>query len=567
MLRIVSRPRSSGPRSSGVRVPVSVGQAALARGAWDDARRAFQGALASGDDPVAFEGLGLAAWWLDQADLVFDAREHAYRLYRESGDSVSAARIAVWIGWDYAAFKGEAAVARGWFGLARQLLSATPGSSEFAWLSIREGIQVLVEEGDPEGARRLAGDAIQAAQACGSRDHELLGHALDGLAQVTAGAVAEGMQQLDAVSAALIAGEMTDRVAIGLAGCYLIAACDRVRDYDRAAQWCERIKAFCAKWGLRPLFAVCRTQYAAVCIWHGDWDEAERELLSAHEELVLCRPGMTAESAARLGELRRRQGRLDEAQTLFDSADGHPMATVGLAAIALDRGDAATAADLAERYLRRTSPHNRTERVTALELLVRARLAAGRAGEAKAAAEELTSIALDAGTQSFRAVSAVCRGLVAAAAGELELARRECEDAVDYFQRGGSPFESAKARLELASVLKQSGRIASAVAETERAIEPLTKIAAHADLVRATELLAALRGRAPDSAMPSGLTRRELEVLRLVAKGLSNPRVAEQLFISEHTVHRHVANTLSKLGVSSRSAAVAQAARLRLLEE
>jgi len=121
--------------------------------------------------------------------------------------------------------------------------------------------------------------------------------------------------------------------------------------------------------------------------------------------------------------------------------------------------------------------------------------------------------------------------------------------------------------LELASVLKQSGRIASAVAETERAIEPLTKIAAHADLVRATELLAALRGRAPDSAMPSGLTRRELEVLRLVAKGLSNPRVAEQLFISEHTVHRHVANTLSKLGVSSRSAAVAQAAQLRLLEE
>ena len=58
----------------------------------------------------------------------------------------------------------------------------------------------------------------------------------------------------------------------------------------------------------------------------------------------------------------------------------------------------------------------------------------------------------------------------------------------------------------------------------------------------------------------SGLTARELEVLRLISGGLSNQAIAERLFISEHTVHRHVANTLSKLDVPSRSAAVAQAA-------
>jgi LuxR family transcriptional regulator, maltose regulon positive regulatory protein len=567
MLACVSRSPSSRRPSPGDRAPVVVGEAALARGAWEDARRAFQDALAVGDDPAALEGLGLSAWWLDDTDLVFESRERAYRLYRERGDAASAARVAVWLGWDYVAFRGEPAVARGWLGLARQLLASSRSSPEFAWLSIREGILVLLEDGDPEGAGRHARDAIEAAQACGSRDYELLGLAVDGLAQVTAGAGSEGMQQLDAVSAALIAGEMRDRVAIGLAGCYLIAACDRVRDYDRAAQWCERIKAFCAKWGLHSLFAVCRTQYAAVCIWHGHWDEAERELVSAVDELSACRPAMTSESSARLGELRRRQGRLDDAQTLFDSADGHPMATVGQAALALDRGDAATAADLAERYLRRTSPHNRTERVTALDILVRARLAAGRGSEARTAVEELTGIALDAGTDPFRAAASVCRGLVLAAAGDLELARREYEDAVDHFQRGGSPFEAARARLELASVLKQSGRIASAVAETERAIEQLTRIAAQADLARAQRLLASLHRRGPAPATASGLTRRELEVLQLVAKGLSNQRVAEQLFISGHTVHRHVANTFSKLGVSSRSAAVAQAARLGLLQD
>jgi ATP/maltotriose-dependent transcriptional regulator MalT len=65
----------------------------------------------------------------------------------------------------------------------------------------------------------------------------------------------------------------------------------------------------------------------------------------------------------------------------------------------------------------------------------------------------------------------------------------------------------------------------------------------------------------------SGLTARELEVLRLVAHGLTNPEIAGKLFVSDHTVHRHLANILNKLSVSSRAAAVAQAARRGLLAE
>ena len=64
---------------------------------------------------------------------------------------------------------------------------------------------------------------------------------------------------------------------------------------------------------------------------------------------------------------------------------------------------------------------------------------------------------------------------------------------------------------------------------------------------------------------PAGLTRRELEVLQLVARGMSNREVADAHVIGEHAVHRHVSNVLGKLGVSSRAAAVAQAARLDLL--
>lgn len=84
------------------------------------------------------------------------------------------------------------------------------------------------------------------------------------------------MRKLDEVNTAVVAGDVKDLVVIGVASCYLIAACERVRDYDRAAEWCTRLKAFSAKWGLRPLFAVCRTQYASICMWRGTWLEAQR---------------------------------------------------------------------------------------------------------------------------------------------------------------------------------------------------------------------------------------------------------------------------------------------------
>lgn len=61
------------------------------------------------------------------------------------------------------------------------------------------------------------------------------------------------------------------------------------------------------------------------------------------------------------------------------------------------------------------------------------------------------------------------------------------------------------------------------------------------------------------SELPGGLTEREAEVLRLVATGLSNREIASVLFISEKTVHRHLANIFTKLGVTSRTAATAYA--------
>jgi ATP/maltotriose-dependent transcriptional regulator MalT len=381
--------------------------------------------------------------------------------------------------------------------------------------------------------------------------------------------VADGLRELDEVSVAILAGELTDRVLIGLAGCYLIAACDRVRDYGRAVQWCDRIKEYSRKWGLRPLFAVCRTQYASVCMWRGAWAEAELELTNASEELAACRPGMTTEGLARLGELRRRQGRLDEAVSLFERSGAHPIASLGRAAVAFDRGDPNGGAELAERHLRRLPAKNRTERAAALELLIRAQAASGRLDDARAALLELTGIAEEAQTKPLKASASLASGLLALASDDATAARRHLEDAVDLFETSGAPFEVARARLELARVMEKLGRPDVAVAEVERAIDGLAPLNADLELARARELLSRLtsseRAQAPAARDTGGLTVREVEVLRLISNGLSNLAIAERLFISEHTVHRHVANTLSKLNVSSRSAAVAHAARLGLL--
>ena len=545
----------------------------LSRGAWSDARGAFESSLRQHETPEALEGLGLAAWWLDDAEAVFDARERAYRLYSERGDRQSASRIAVWLAWDAWAFRGEHAVSNGWLQRARSLLDGLPECPEQAWLNVREGSLCLMEDGDPDRAHRLSSEGIRIARQVHNIDLEMLGVSVQGLSLVASGAISEGMRRLDEVNAAIVAGELKDLVAIALACCYMIAACERVRDYDRAVQWCARLKVFCAKWGLRPLFAVCRTQYASICMWRGTWMEAEQELIAAGDELAASRPAMTPDATVRLAELRRRQGRLTEAASLFDQAGAHGLALLGRAELAFDRGDMRSAAEHTDRYLRRVPTQNRTDRAAGLELLVRAQAAAGDLEGARTALAELTAITAIVATLPLKAATSLASGWVAMASGEENEARRQFEDAIDRFVQSNAPYEVARARIELARALASLDRINDAALEARRAIDVLTELKAELEISRARLLLDSLPQTTPGSEAParprgdSGLTVRELEVLRLVADGLTNQAIAEKLFVSDHTVHRHLANILNKLSVSSRAAAVAQAARRGLLAD
>jgi len=544
---------------------------ALARGAWQEARSAFAAVLEIQEFPEALEGLGTAAWWLDLADLVFDSRERAYRLYLVRGDRAAAARVAVWLAWDSWAFRGENVVANGWLQRARRLLENHPPCVEGAWLEVREGSLRLLEESDPDRALSLAHEGIRIAQATRSVDLEMLGRAVVGLALVASGSVAAGMRNLDEVGAAVIAGELTDRVAIALCGCYLIAACERVRDYERALQWCHRLKEFCAKWGLRPLFAVCRTQYASICLWRGTWLEAEEELCAASEELAASRPAMKGDALVRLAELRHRQGRLPEAAAIVEQIAPHGAGLLARARLTLDCDDPGGALELIEQFLRHLPAPNRTDRASGLELAAQARTDLGDWLGAKAALEELREIVAMVGTIPLQADLSFVSGYAALGRGNADEARLCFEDACEMYTRTGAPFETGRARIQLARALAALGKVDAALEELRRGRAALSDLNAGLEVARAEKLLAELLPLASmDPAKtqkpePGELTKREIEVLQLVAEGLSNDDIAERLLVSEHTVHRHLANILNKLNVSTRAAAVAQAARRGLL--
>jgi DNA-binding NarL/FixJ family response regulator len=124
------------------------------------------------------------------------------------------------------------------------------------------------------------------------------------------------------------------------------------------------------------------------------------------------------------------------------------------------------------------------------------------------------------------------------------------------------PFENARTHLMLAESLRRIDPEV-AVAEARAALAIFEDLGAGGKADAAAALLRGLGIRAARSG-PRGLgtlTKREQEVLALLGEGLSNPEIAERLYLSRKTVEHHVASILSKLGARSRAEAAAEAVR------
>ena len=499
---------------------------AIDAGDWQTARQLYEALTRETNSPEAWAGLAEAAWLQQDSRLMIDARLAAYRLHRERGNDIAAARMAIALGNDFLDFRGDAAVANGWFKYARRLLKPLPASADHARLSVWESRLALIGRQDTAEGARLADEALQLAREINCPDVEVLATAMSGLALVMNAQSDEGLALLDEAAAAALGGDIADPYAAGLTCCYLISACDRVRDYDRAAQWCARLREFSTRQRFAILMTTCRLQYGSVLISRGEWDEAESELQAAIADLREVRPVVLPAAYARLGELRRRQGRTDEAIQLFEQAGSHPLALLGGAWIDIDHGNLARALERARAYLRRFPEDALLERASANELLVRIAAESGKPADAQQALGELEKAAAKYDLPLLRAAVLSAKAIIATVDGDDTRAAELMEDAAALYDDAGFVHEAGTARRAL-----QKSRM-----------EP---------------------------SAPSGsntpLTQREMEVLRLVAKGMSEREVADKLFISHHTAHRHLSNIRLKLNATTQAAAVAHALRVGLI--
>jgi LuxR family transcriptional regulator, maltose regulon positive regulatory protein len=543
---------------------VTAGQAALSRGAWSEARGRFLDALTVRETAAALEGLSWAAWWLDDVEGCLDARMRAYHRYLDEGEPRSAARMALWLGDDHLEFRGADAVAGGWFARAARILEQLEPGPEHGWLAVFEAHEAL-GRADLDTAWARAEQARHLGRRHGRTDLEMFAVATEGVVLIERGEIASGLECLDEAAAAALAGEYESLATAAWSCCLMMATCERVRDFDRADQWCQQIERFSDRMDAGFLRGVCRAHHGAIQTWHGRWERAEQELAEALTDLSSNRPFWRAEAAVRLGQLRRRQGRLDEAEQLFEQAESHPLALHGLAALRLEQGDPGTARDLLHRVLRQATAGSPAGRADALELLVRVELVDGQPGTANLRLGEMRSVASGLATAAMAPLYE-CEGLLAAAEADHERACDHFEDAIDLFTRLCAPIEAARARMELATSLIELGRPDAARREVRQARDDLGDVGATPERRQADALLTRLGAVRHGTAGPDRLlTERQVEVLRLVAEGLSDQQIADRLVLSPHTVHRHVANIYTRLGCSSRPAAVAEAARQGLL--
>lgn len=536
---------------------VSEGRAALQRGDAVGARHAFARAFDTSARGDVLEGLARASYVERSFTEAIDDWERAYSAHRDSSDHVGAVRVARTLAYMYGAIVGDGAVMSGWLARAQTLLAGVADSPERGWVSLNIGMF----EGDRSLKEAYFRAALAVARDRDDADLEFVTLAYLGASLVHADRTEEGMLLLDEALAAVAGSEVDDFCLLEEIFCQLFSACEYAHDVTRADQWIRIGEAIAVRRKLPAVSAFCNTHYGGLLTAAGRWPEADVALTEAVRLWGLGQRGLRGGALVRLADLRVRQGRFEEAEQLLAALDagGGVEAARPLAAIHLANGEAALARDILERALDHAVPLS-TETAPLLALLVDVFLAGDMFEEAASAVEQLAAAATRHPSHYLLAAAALARGrlCLATGTGDPQACLRE---ALNSFGLARLPMELAFARLELArALITESPQVA--MAEARAALEGFDRLQAprHADAAAA--VLRSLGVRTTASRKGGELlTKREAEVLELLGHGLSNPEIADRLYISRKTVEHHVGNILSKLGLRSRASAAGYAAR------
>ncbi len=535
-------------------------RAVFEKGAWADAYARLKSLDAREPlDADDLDRLALAASLVgDDAESVA-ARTRAHARFLERGEPVRAARNAYWLAFALFDRPGQQAPAAGWLARAQRLVDeAAVPCAEQGWLLCAAGRQSAMQ-GDFAAAHERFGEAA----GIGARFHDtdLLAFARHGQGRslLGMGRTADALALLDEVMVSVTGGEVGPLVA-GVVYCSVISACHSIFDLRRAQEWTAALQRWCATHpDLVAFRSHCLVRRSELMRLQGAWLEALGEAQRACERLAGASPAEAGAAHYQLAEIHRLSGRLDRAEEAYRVASQcgcNPQP--GLALLRLGQGQT-EAADAAIRLALQERRDPRA-RVAVLCAAVEILLASGDVGSARAASEELLQLAERLDAPFLKGASSHARAAVALAEGHALPVLETARAAAAAWQELEAPYELAAARVLIGLACRQLGDHEGAQLELEAAHESFEKLGA----APAAAAAAALTERA--SPPPStGLTGRELEVLRLVATGASNRAIAARLGISEKTVARHVSNIFMKLDLPSRTAAAAFAYERKLV--
>jgi DNA-binding NarL/FixJ family response regulator len=504
-------------------------------------------------------GLAEALWWLGEIRGSLDCWERAYSGFRQRPDPAQAAFAALQLGILYDANLGNHAASSGWVARAARLVEEHALEPLRGWVLIARA----VDAADPHQHEALAREAHQLGRASGDRDLELCALTQIGVALIDQGRITDGMAFHDEAMAGALAGEgQLDTVVFTT--CEMMTSYCRCAQYQRMTQWIRAADRFVERYGCPYLNASCRTHYGEALFATGDWARAEEELRTALRLSEYSLPAVQAQALARLAELRLAQDRVEEAERLLAGFEDHEASAPACTRIHLVRRRFAPAAATARRWLG-VIGEDRLESALLLELLGEAEIGQGQVEAAGERGRKLADMGSALDCRVMLARGERLRGRALAAAAD-PAAKQHLDAALREFVRLEMPFEAARTRLLLARTLREHNPEV-AEAEARAALAVFAKLGAVTEAEATTTVLREIEtreraGKTPDLA---GLTRREVEVLRLVAQGLSDREIATRLVLSRHTVHRHIHSILTKLDLPSRAAAAAYAARHGLL--
>jgi DNA-binding NarL/FixJ family response regulator len=537
----------------GVERDKTIDQLLQARDAFDrrDWALAFDSLRSASDlGPEDTVTLATAAYLLGDADEAIRALQAGYQDRIKKADALGAVRFACWLGL-ILSMRGEMAVAGGWIARAHRLLESEPEDIvERGYVLIHEYFQCL-GRGDLARAAETAARVVQIGRRFHDADLIAEGLNCQGRVMIHLGQVPEGLAALDEAMIGISAGEVSPIIAGGVY-CSMVEACQELSDFSRAASWTMALTQWCdAQPGLVPFTGQCSLHRGQIMRLRGAYDEALAEFALAQRRYQA--EGTSAPAGRALteqGDVLRIRGRLDEAEAAYRQAAelGHEPQP-GLLLVWLARGRTAAAVSAVRRLL--AEAQGPVQRSWLLPAAVQAMVAAELPEEARQHSEELSSIAGAFRNSALQASAAYAAGTVALASGEMEEALRQARESYRLWSDIGAPYEIATARVLIARALRELDDEDSARSELAVARGSFAEMGAAPAADEVDRLL--------HRARPGGLTEREVEVLKLVAEGRSNPDIARALVLSQKTVERHLSNIFTKLDVPSRTAAAAYA--------